>query len=84
MPVHFKPLSWRKPRKNGADFGFDEILWIANGVGGKYSISKDSGGFLLWGAEDEFLFEEFDSVAEAKGAAERDWQERLNRYVVPE
>lgn len=72
-----KPLNWRKPTSSGADFGYEDALLMADGIGGKYSIATDKvAGFLLWWAEDEFTFAECATVEDAKAKAEADWQER--------
>lgn len=79
-----RPLRWRKPNGTGSDHGHEDALWIANGIGGKYSITKDSGEFLLWWADDEFTFTQCKTVAEAKTVAEGNWQAAVANVLLPE
>ncbi|MFH1556834.1 MAG: hypothetical protein ABII76_18585 [Pseudomonadota bacterium] len=70
-----KPLTWRKPKDDGQDFGHERAEWLANGIGGIYAVEADG---TLWWAHDPFQYKMFGSVPAAKGAAEEDWQ---NRYA---
>jgi hypothetical protein len=74
-----RPLNWREPTDHPQDgFGAEDIVSIAPGIGGRYSISREKDGtFLLWMAHDEFIWQSFSSVENAKDAAERDWQSRV-------
>lgn len=74
-----KPLQWRKPTDPPHDPG--GALWVANGIGGRYSITKKRGDILLWWAHDEFVWEECASVVEAKAKAEADWQARFAEHI---
>jgi hypothetical protein len=84
-----KALTWRKPADHPQDM--EDALWIANGVGGHYSISKQqslssgSPGHLLWWPDDEFAFDEFRNVEAAMAAAQADYEARiLSALDVPE
>lgn len=73
-----KPLAWRKPTDHPQDgFGEPDVVAVADGFGGRYSIREDSCGVFLWWAHDEFTFDACADVTEAKQKAERDWQDRL-------
>lgn len=82
MPI--KPLRWRKPGKSGADLGHEDAICIADGIGGKYSITKDSGEFLLWWADDEFTFVKCQTLDAAKAIAESNWQNAIARVLLCE
>ncbi len=70
-----KPLAWRRPKDDGQDFGHEEAVYVADGIGGLYAIDSEA---LLWWAHDPFTWTKFGSIDEAKAAAERDWQERYS------
>jgi len=72
-----RPLKWRKPQDVGSDFGHENSLFIADGIGGKYAISESAAQFLLWWPYDEFQFEEHPSVDAAKKSAEAHWQRNI-------
>lgn len=80
--MQIKSLSWRKPTGDGADFGLEDAVAVANGIGGKYSITKDSGQFLLWDSYDEFTFQNYPTLDEAKAAAEAHWQKSVQAVLV--
>lgn len=82
--VKIKPLNWRKPTDSGADFGLEDAVAVANGIGGKYSITKDSGSFLLWDSYDEFTFDNYPTLNEAKAAAEAHWQKSVRVFIQTE
>ncbi len=82
--MKIKTLRWRKPNGTGSDLGHEDSLWVADGVGGKYSITGDSGAFLLWWPHDEFTFEEHATVANAKVSAEAHWQDAVGRLLQSE
>jgi len=82
MPI--KPLKWREPQDNGQDFGHEDSLLVADGIGGMYDIcsttlTKKTGGpgFLLWWCYDPFIWEDFATVEEAQAAAEAHWQKSV-------
>lgn len=83
--VRARPLKWRKPTDHPQDDGCGDKLplWVAHTIGGRYRIEEDSYGVHLWGIEegDEFRFETFKSVVEAKNAAEKEWQEAFAASV---
>lgn len=62
--------------------GLEGALCIANGIGGKYSITRDSGNFLLWDADDEFTFQNYPTLEEAKAAGEADWQKSVSAVIL--
>lgn len=66
-----KPLRWRKPTDHPQDH--DGAAFVADGIGGRYAVMSDG---MLWFAHDEFVWAAFATVAEAKKAAEADWQKR--------
>lgn len=76
-----KPLVWTKPTDHPCDH--DGSLWCANGIGGRYSITKESDHFLLWLAEDEFIWRSHPTVKAAKEAAEADWQAAYLKAAAP-
>ena len=82
-----KKLKWRKPTDHPQDME-GECSSVANGIGGRYSISnpernKDGVyGWLLYLADDEFKWEWFPSIAEAKAAAQADFERRILSCVV--
>lgn len=77
-----KALHWREPTDHPQDgFGEEHILFVANGIGGRYRITRDEstkaeGGsdVLLWFADDEYVWEAFPNVEAAQLRAEGDWQ----------
>lgn len=81
--MKIKPLRWRKPNDTGSDLGLDGALCVANGIGGKYSITRDSGNsFLLWDADDEFTFQNYPTLDEAKAAGEVHWQKSVASVIL--
>lgn len=69
-----RPLFWRKPTDHPQDGEGD---WVADGIGGRYSLDKQRDGtWLLWWAHDNFIFEKCATFAEGKQKAEADWQQR--------
>lgn len=72
-----KPLRWRKPTDHPQDD--QHATCVADGIGGRYSICEQRAPmpFLLWFADDEFIWEQFDTVEAAKARAETDWQQRF-------
>ncbi|MDP8249952.1 hypothetical protein [Pseudochrobactrum saccharolyticum] len=85
--VEVKKLEWRKPTDHPQDME-GECSSVANGIGGRYSISnpernKDGVyGWLLYLADDEFRWEWFPSIGEAKAAAQADFERRILSCVV--
>lgn len=80
-----KPLEWREPTDHPQDGYEEEIVAVADGFGGRYSIrSERDGSFLLWWAHDNFLFLQCASVNGAKVAAEVDWQKRFRALMRPQ
>lgn len=69
-----KPLQWRKPTDHPSED--DEAVATADGIGGKYSITRESDHYLLWWAWDCFVWEKHPTIEAAKSAAEADWQQR--------
>lgn len=77
-----KPLDWRKPTDHPQDR--EGAILMAPGLGGRYSIEETrAGNFLLWMADDEFVWREFGTLERAKEAAERDWQVAYRRKARP-
>lgn len=83
--MKIKSLEWRKPEDNGQDFGFEDCSYLADGIGGIYSIEPTTltkltgdAGFLLWWAYDPFIFEEHATEASAKASAEAHWQKTVS------
>lgn len=70
-----KKLEWRRPKDDGQDYGREHAEWLADGIGGIYTVERDG---LLWWAHDPFIWSQFGSIAEAKAAAEADWQKRYS------
>lgn len=68
-----KKLKWRRPKDDGQDYGHEDAAWVADGIGGIYAITPD---VLLWWAHDPFIWTQFNSIDEAKAAAEADWQKK--------
>jgi hypothetical protein len=90
MPITVKPLDWYEPTDHIQDD--DNALWIAHGLGGRYSISRrqlvriqspDNMGYLLWGLPDgdEFSFTEHLTIDEAKAAAQADFDEDIRSTI---
>ena len=65
-------LKWSKP--NGHPQDSEDAIFVANGLGGRYSVESDG---TLWFAHDEFTWELCADVAAAKERAEADFRERL-------
>ncbi len=83
MNITAKPLVWRKPFDHPQDS--EGALFVAEGIGGRYSIHRESdGSILLWWAHDGFIWEDCDSVEVAKAKAEADWQTRFADLVALE
>jgi hypothetical protein len=76
-----KPLDWRKPTDHPQDHGV--AVFVADGIGGRYSIVQDSGETLLWWAHDGFVWEKCKDVKEVKAKAEADWQKRMADLISP-
>ena len=70
-------LDWRKPTGHPQDMGLDDAVFVANGFGGRYSITPDSGEFLLWLDDDEFVWKKFKTVEKCKRYAECRFQKRV-------
>lgn len=68
-----KTLIWRRPKDDGQDFGHEEYIYLADGIGGLYSIDSKA---LLWWPHDPFTWTSYGSIKEAQAAAEQDWQGR--------
>lgn len=78
-----KPLAWRRPTDHPQDgFGEEDLIAVADGIGGRYHIrSEKDGTFLLWWAHDEFIWTQHPSENEAKFKAEIDWQARFTAML---
>jgi len=75
-----KPLKWRVPTDHPSDPDIEDNVYCADGMGGKYAISrKQSVGpeRLLWMAHDPFEWHGFNCIAEAKAAAQADYSSRI-------
>lgn len=70
-----RPLRWYKPTDHPCDR--EDALWMAMGYGGRYSIQEDGGHYIVWMADDEFTFEQGESVDACKTIAERHWQSQI-------
>ena len=79
-PVAVKPLKWRKPTDHPQDD--DDAVAVAPGLGGQYSITKESDHALLWDAEDNFVWTQHPSVKDAKAAAQADYERRIRSALV--
>jgi hypothetical protein len=70
-----RPLRWYKPTDHPQDS--EDALWMAHGIGGRYSIQEDLDKFIVWLADDEFRFITCESVGECKATAEEHWQKAV-------
>lgn len=78
--VVVKALEWRVPTDHPSDPDRDENVYCADGVGGKYAISKKQKvgpERLLWMADDPFIWVGYNSIPEAKAAAQADFDQRI-------
>jgi hypothetical protein len=79
--VSVKPLKWRVPSEdNPQDPDASDTVYCADGIGGVYAISrKQSVGpeRLLWWAHDPFAWDGFNTIEEAKAAAQADYDARI-------
>lgn len=81
-----KALEWRVPTDHPSDPDRDENVYCADGVGGKYAISKKQKvgpERLLWMADDPFVWVGHNSIAEAKAAAQADFNTRILSALKP-
>ena len=75
-----KPLEWRVPTDNPKDPGREDNVYCADGIGGVYAISrkqKHGPERLLWMAHDPFKWRGFDTIPQAKAAAQADFSARI-------
>lgn len=79
-PAKAKPLRWRKPTDHPQDN--EDALWVADGIGGRYSITDQGDHVLLWMAEDNFAWQRFATVMQAKDAAEVNWQREFAKRLL--
>jgi len=70
--ARIRPLHWYKPTDHPQDG--EDALWMAHGIGGRYSIQEDAGKFIVW---DEFSFVTCDTIEACKAWAEADWQKNV-------
>ncbi len=80
-----KALEWRVPTDHPSDPDIEENVYCADGVGGKYAISKKQKvgpERLLWMADDPFDWKGFNSIEEAKAAAQADYEARILSAIV--
>lgn len=84
-----RPLQWRKPADDGADFGHEDSICTADALGGHFDICattliKKTGGpgFLLWLSLDPFIFEEHETEESARRSAEQHWQKSIRAVLV--
>jgi hypothetical protein len=71
-----RALDWRVPDEG--ELGHEDGVLTALGIGGSYDIGEQSDGYILWWAADPFTFQEgFATIADAKAAAEADWQKSI-------
>ena len=78
--VEVKALEWRVPTDHPADPDIEENVYCADGIGGRYAISKKQTvgpKRLLWMADDPFVWAGFNSIPEAKAAAQADYERRI-------
>lgn len=78
--ISIKPLEWRVPTDHPSDPDIEENVYCANGIGGRYAISKKQKvgpERLLWMADDPFVWVGFNSIPEAKAAAQADYEQRI-------
>lgn len=87
--MKIKSLEWRKPKDDGQDFGHEDSILVADGIGGMYDICSTSlirktggKGYLLWWAYDPFLFEEYETLESAQAAAEHHWQDAVRKVLL--
>lgn len=78
LSMRAKRLNWYKPTDHPEDS--EDALWMAHGIGGRYSITCEDDRFLLWRADDSFSFTGFLTLEEAQKAAEDDWQAAFARH----
>lgn len=76
-----RPLRWYKPTDHPCDR--EDALWMAMGYGGRYSIQEDGGHYIVFMADDEFAFEQGESVDACKAIAERHWQSQIAALAEP-
>jgi len=79
MNIQIRPLEWYEPTDHPQDDDENCVL-MAHGIGGRYSISKEQGvgpKRLLWMAHDSFIWQGYNSIAEAKAAAQADYEKRI-------
>lgn len=82
MKVRAVALHWRKPSDHPQDsFGEADIVCIAFGLGGRYTIRRDDFGCHVWWPEDEFTFDTYPDIVAAKTAAENHWQTEFAKRV---
>lgn len=70
-------LEWRKPNDHPQDMGLEDAICVANGFGGRFSITPDTDGFLLWMDDDEFVWKKFETVEQCKRYADCLFQKRV-------
>lgn len=68
-----KPLDWYTPTDHPSDP--EDALLAAHGIGGRYAITQERDGwFLLWLADDPFIWEAFPALDLAQERGEQHWQ----------
>lgn len=73
--IAVKALEWRVPSDHPQDY--EDALWVCAGLGGQYSITKEDDHFLLWEAGDNFVWHKHATIAEAKAAAQADFEQDI-------
>jgi hypothetical protein len=84
--VQVKTLVWRVPTDHPTDPDIEETALCADGIGGVYAISKKQTvgpERLLWWAHDMFAWDGFNSIPEAKAAAQADYETRVLSLLAP-
>lgn len=75
--IAIRSLAWRKPGAEDVEQGHEEADYVANGIGGRYAITPTLGGeYLLWMADNGFVWKGPFDLSGAKAAAETDWQSK--------
>lgn len=82
-----KPLEWRVPRQDDPrDPDAEDTVFCADGIGGLYAISRKQKlgpERLLWWAHDPMLWTGFDTIDQAKAAAQADYSARILSALAP-
>ena len=79
-----KPLRWSKTPPDSHRIHADEddvgSVWSLS-VGGAFQITKTA---MLWMADDPFVWKQFDTIADAKAAAQAKHEKMIRAFLVPE